>query len=350
MEKNKIFLVAEIGCNHNGDKELAKKMVASAKECGVDGVKFQTFRADALISRYAPKADYQKITTGTEDSQLEMTRKLELSQEDFLELREYAQCLGLQVFSTPFDLESIDFLHENGQRIWKIPSGEITNLPYLQKIGSLECRDKEIILSSGMATVDEIRNCINILAHAGTKESQMTLLHCNTEYPTPDRDVNLLAINDLKKEFPCVRIGFSDHSVGFTAAAGAAVLGVSMIEKHFTLDKNMRGPDHKASADPEELRALCENVRRIEAMLGNGKKIVTESEYRNKIAARKSIVAKRVILKGECYSEENITCKRPGNGISPMDWYQLLGKEAEMDFQEDELITAEGFLWQGQEE
>lgn len=344
--KRQIFLVAEIGCNHNGSKELASKMVLEAKQCGVDAVKFQTFQADELISCYAPKAEYQKATTGTADSQLEMTRKLELSHQDYLELKEYAQELGLIVFSTPFDLGSVDFLYENGQSIWKIPSGEITNLPYLKKIGGLACKNKKIILSSGMAAVEEIRECIDILKKAGTPEEQMVLLHCNTEYPTPDSDVNLSAIKDLRERFPGIPIGFSDHSVGDTAAIGAAALGAVMIEKHFTLDKNMEGPDHKASATPGELRSLCENVRRIEQMMGCGGKIVTESERKNKIVARKSIVARRPIQKGERLTEENITCKRPGNGISPLRWEEVLGTEAERDYQRDELITVTGIPWQ----
>jgi len=346
---NKVKIIAEIGCNHNGSKELAKEMVVKAKECGVDAVKFQTFKADALISQYAPKAEYQKVTTGTADSQLEMTRKLELSQEDFLELKEYAMKLGLEVFSTPFDMQSIEFLYENGQSVWKIPSGEITNLPYLQKMGGLKCDNKKIILSSGMATNEEVRTCISILVEAGTPEKDIVLLHCNTEYPTPDCDVNIRAINDLKKNFPNVSIGFSDHSVGYIAAVGSVVLGVCMIEKHFTLDKNFEGPDHKASATPEELTLLCENVRRMEVMAGSDEKRVTESERKNKIVARKSIVASKVIKKGEIFTEDNLTCKRPGNGISPMNWYELLGKSAEQDFSIDELIVASGFEWSGNE-
>lgn len=341
-----IFIVAEIGCNHNGSKELAKKMVESAKKCGVDAVKFQTFKARDLISRYAPKAEYQKVTTGTLDSQLEMTEKLELSQDDFLELKSYAESLGLKVFSTPFDMGSINFLDSIGQSLWKIPSGEITNLPYLERIGSIKRENKKIILSSGMATIEEMRNCIKILTDSGTDESDIILLHCNTEYPTPDSDVNILAINDLKKNFPNVKIGFSDHSVGYTAAIGASILGVSLIEKHFTLDKNFDGPDHKASATPDELKELVANVRRIEVMAGNEQKIVTDSEKKNKIVARKSIVASKRISAGEVFSEENITCKRPGNGISPLHWYDLLGKVAEKDFDEDELIYDSRFEWQ----
>ena len=341
-----VFIVAEIGCNHNGSKDLAREMVIKAKECGVDAVEFQTFKADALISCYAPKAEYQKETTGTVESQLEMTKKLELSHDDLIELKAYAESLGLVVFSTPFDLDSVDFLNSIGQSLWKIPSGEITNLPYLKRIGAIKIDNKKIILSSGMATIDEIKTCIGVLVEAGTNENDIILLHCNTEYPTPDKDVNILAINDLKEQFPNVSIGFSDHSVGYVAAVGAAILGVSLIEKHFTLDKNFAGPDHKASATPEELKALVENVRRIEVMAGSSKKIVTESERKNKIVARKSIVAARNIVKGEILTEENITCKRPGNGISPMKWYDILGKVAEKDFRTDELIEQSGFEWQ----
>ena len=341
-----VFIVAEIGCNHNGSKDLAREMVIKAKECGVDAVKFQTFKADALISCYAPKAEYQKETTGTVESQLEMTKKLELSHDDLIELKAYAESLGLVVFSTPFDLDSVDFLNSIGQSLWKIPSGEITNLPYLKRIGAIKIDNKKIILSSGMATIDDIKTCIGVLVEAGTNENDIILLHCNTEYPTPDKDVNILAINDLKEQFPNVSIGFSDHSVGYVAAVGAAILGVSLIEKHFTLDKNFAGPDHKASATPEELKALVENVRRIEVMAGSSKKIVTESERKNKIVARKSIVAARNIVKGEILTEENITCKRPGNGISPMKWYDILGKVAEKDFRTDELIEQSGFEWQ----
>lgn len=338
-----IFIVAEIGCNHNGSKELARKMVDEAKQCGVDAVKFQTFKAKDLISCYAPKAEYQKETTGTEDSQLEMTAKLELSKNDLLELKAYAESLGLVVFSTPFDIGSVEFLDSIGQNLWKIPSGEITNLPYLEKIGAIKCDNKRIILSSGMATIEELRQCIDILVKAGTSESDIILLHCNTEYPTPDEDVNVLAINDLKKNFPNVEYGFSDHSVGYIAAVAASVLGISLIEKHFTLDKNMEGPDHKASATPEELKQLVENVRRVEIMAGSDKKIVTKSERKNKIVARKSIVALTDIKEGDIFTEENVTCKRPGNGISPMKWYDLLGKKAERDFCADELIVHSEF-------
>ena len=342
----KVLIVAEIGCNHNGNKDIALKMIDEAYSCGVDAVKFQTFKAHDLISRFAPKADYQKITTGTTDTQLDMTAKLELSHEDYLYLKDYAEHLGLIVFSTPFDMGSIDFLNSINQKIWKIPSGEVTNLPYLEKIGSIRQNEKKVIVSTGMATIDEIQTCLNVLLKAGTSQDDIILLHCNTEYPTPDSDVNLLAILDLKDKFPNISVGFSDHSVGYIAAVGATVLGISMIEKHFTLDKTLPGPDHKASATPEELKALVENVRRIEVMTGSPKKIVTKSEQKNKIVARKSIVAMCDIKQGELFSVKNITCKRPGNGISPMEWYNVLGKAAERDFHEDELIELSDFAWQ----
>lgn len=340
MEKT--YIVAEIGCNHNGSKELARKMVLEAKSCGVNAVKFQTFKSKELISSIAPKAEYQKETTGTDESQLEMVQKLELTEEDYLELRDYAISLGLEVFSTPFDLYSIEFLAANGQNIWKIPSGEITNLPYLEKIAALNIENKKIILSTGMANIDEIRSCLQIIEKAGIPTESITILHCNTEYPTPDQDVNILAIQDLRKHFPEYNIGFSDHSIGYLAAVGAVLLGVSVIEKHFTLDQNYPGPDHKASASPAELRLLVEQVRRMEVMAGDGRKCVTESERKNKIIARKSIVARREIKLGEIFTEENITCKRPGSGISPMEWYHVLGNAAEKHFKEDELITVAG--------
>lgn len=341
---NHIKIVAEIGCNHNGDKELAKKMVTLAKECGVDGVKFQTFNSSLLISKYADKAEYQKKTTGKEENQLEMTRKLELSHDDFLELQEYAKSLELEVFSTPFDFESIEFLEKQNQKIWKIPSGELTNLPYLERIGNFEIEDKVIILSTGMATIDEVKVAIEILQKK--QHNKIIILHCNTEYPTPDCDVNISAIRDLQTHFPDYEIGYSDHSVGSVAAIMATSYGITFIEKHFTLDKNFEGPDHKASATPDELKELVDNIRRAEVMYGSGHKKVTTSEMKNKKIARKSIIAKTNIKKGEIFTEENLICKRPGNGISPMHWYNVLGKEASRDFDEDQLIEVTGILWE----
>lgn len=336
-----VYIIAEIGCNHNGNKDLARQMVDEAKKCGVDAVKFQTFNSSLLISKYADKAEYQKKTTGEDESQLEMTKKLELSHDDYLELRDYAKSLGLEVFSTAFDFESIAFLEQQKQRIWKIPSGEITNLPYLEKIGSIEIDDKLIILSTGMATIDEINKAVEILQ--SKRNNRLIILHCNTEYPTPDCDVNVSAIEDLKQNFPNYEIGFSDHSVGCISAIMATTYGINLIEKHFTLDKNFEGPDHKASATPQELKELVDNVRRAEIIYGTGKKIVTPSEERNKKIARKSLIAKTTIHKGDIFTEDNITCKRPGNGISPMHWYDIMGKEAEYDFKEDELIKSSLF-------
>lgn len=340
---NKIYIVAEIGCNHNGDFNLAKKMVEVAKNCGVDAVKFQTFKADQLISKYAPKAEYQIKVTGKKESQLEMTKKLELPYNEFIKLENYAKGLGLDVFSTPFDFESIDFLATQNQKIWKIPSGEILNLPYLEKIARLPIENKEIVLSTGMATIEEIKISLSILEKNGVSKDKITILHCNTEYPTPDEDVNLNAIKHLQKEFLEYKIGFSDHSEGYFCGLASVPFGITFIEKHFTLDKNFDGPDHKASVTPEELKLLCQGIRAVEKALGSEYKIVTNSERKNKIVARKSIVAKREIKKGDIYTIENITTKRPGNGISPLDWYELLGKSAEKDFKEDELILHEGF-------
>lgn len=345
--REKIFIVAEIGCNHNGDPELAKKMVEIAKECGVDAVKFQTFKADLLISKYAPKAEYQKKVTSSDESQLEMTKKLELPFDKFIELEKYARGLGLEVFSTPFDFESIDFLAGYQQKIWKIPSGEITNLPYIEKIAKLPIINKQIVLSTGMSTIAEIEEALNILTKNGMKEEDITILHCNTEYPTPYEDVNLLSIPYLKEKFPKYKIGFSDHSQGYFDGVAAVPYGITFIEKHFTLDKNFEGPDHKASVLPEELKLLCEGIRAVEKSMGKYKKIVTNSERKNKIVARKSIIAKVKIKKGEIFTEENLTTKRPGNGISPMNWYKILGKKAEKDFDIDELIEDSNFKNQG---
>ncbi|MDG4947956.1 N-acetylneuraminate synthase [Actinobacillus equuli subsp. haemolyticus] len=340
---SKVFIVAEIGCNHNGDPALAKKMVDVAKECGVDAVKFQTFKADKLISKYAPKAEYQKVTTGTADSQLEMTRKLELPYDEFVKLEAYARSLGLEVFSTPFDFESIDFLAGQQQKVWKIPSGELTNLPYLEKIARLPIEGKTIVISTGMATIEETKQSLKVLEDNGMAKKDITILHCNTEYPTPYEDVNLNAFHQLKQEFGEYSLGFSDHSAGYFAGLAAVPYGITFIEKHFTLDKNFEGPDHKASVTPEELKLLCEGIRAVEKSLGSSEKIVTNSEAKNKIVARKSIIAARPIKKGEIFTTDNITTKRPGNGISTMFWYEVLGKEAQQDFEEDQLIADSRF-------
>ena len=343
---SRVFIVAEIGCNHNGSAERAREMVREAAHCGVDAVKFQAFSAEALISRYAPKAEYQVEATGDADSQLEMTRALELPYEEIEQLTGYAESLGLAAFSTPFDLGSVEFLASRGQRLWKIPSGEVTNLPYLERIGSLLRPGMRVLLSTGMATVEEVRASLDVLVGAGAEEEQVTILHCNTEYPTPDADVNVSAVTALRRVFPGHPVGLSDHSLGCVAAVMAVALGAEVVEKHFTLDRFLPGPDHRASATPDELRELVSAVRRAEAMLGDGSKHVTDSERKNMVVARKSVVAARAIRVGEVFSPVNVTCKRPGNGISPMRWYDLMGRRAERDFREDELIEAEGFEWQ----
>lgn len=332
-----LYIVAEIGCNHNGDFKIAKQMVLEAYNCGVNAVKFQTFNAKLLISKYAPKAEYQIKNTGAQESQLEMTRKLELSREHYISLKKYALELGLDVFSTGFDLESNLFLYHSGQTTWKIPSGEITNLPYLEQIAGFEQNDKIIILSTGMSSKEEIKNALEILKRGSYKK--IILLHCNTEYPTEDADVNVQAILDLERTFPECEVGFSDHSRGGIAPILAIAYGVNFIEKHFTLDKNMDGPDHKASVNPVELRQLCSDAKRAKILLGDETKKVTLSEQKNKVVARKSIVAKKEIMTGDVFTEDNITTKRPGNGISPMYWYEVLGKVSEREFKEDELIT-----------
>lgn len=340
----KIKIVAEIGCNHNGKYSIAKEMIKEAKINGADAVKFQTFVPSNLVSCYAQKAEYQKKFTDKNESQLDMIKKLELSNNEYIELKKYADSIGIEIFSTAFDLESIEFLKSLGQSIWKIPSGEITNLPYLKKIVEYECMGKEIILSTGMSNIDEIRYAVNILKDS--KNTKFTILHCNTDYPTKDSDVNLRALNELEQLCPNWEIGLSDHSEGIIAAIVAVGMNISFIEKHFTLDKNMDGPDHKASIEPNELRELCISIRRAGEMLGESKKYVTKSERKNRSIARKSIVAKRKIEIGEIFSEDNLICKRPGNGISPIYWDDVIGKKSEHEFEEDELIKCCGIPWE----
>jgi N,N'-diacetyllegionaminate synthase len=331
---NKTFIIAEAGVNHNGSVEIAKRMIEVAKECGADAIKFQTFKAEEVVSKYAPKAEYQKQTTGEIESHLQMVKKLELSFDDFIVLKEYCDKLGIMFLSTPFDFESIDFLNSLGLEIFKIPSGEITNLPYLEKIGKLR---KKVILSTGMADLGEIEDALDILISCGTKKENITVLHCNTEYPTPYEDVNLLAMLTIKEAFK-VKVGYSDHTPGIEVPIAAVALGASVIEKHFTLDRNMQGPDHKSSLEPNELKAMVRAIRNVEKALGDGIKKPSPSEIKNKIIVRRSIVAKRNIKRGEIFNEENITVKRPATGISPMRWYEILGKTATRDYKEDEII------------
>lgn len=329
---NRTYIIAEAGVNHNGDINLAKRMISEAKKAGVDAVKFQTFKAENLVSTYAVKADYQKDTTGSDESQLDMLKKLELTYDNFTELCEYANEHQIDFLSTPFDNESIDFLLTLDMPFWKIPSGEITNKPYLEKIMQTK---KPVILSTGMCTIFEIEDALNIFNDY--ERSDITLLHCNTEYPTPYEDVNLYAMCTLKDLFK-VKVGYSDHTKGIEVAIAAATLGATIIEKHFTLDKNMNGPDHKASLEPEELRNMVLSIRNIEKSLGTGIKEPSLSEKKNISIARKSIVAKCFIEEGEILTKQNITTKRPGDGISPMNWYDVLGKKACKNFNKDEKI------------
>lgn len=328
----KVLVIAEAGVNHNGDLNLAYKMVDEAKKAGADIVKFQTAKPELVISKFAQKADYQKETTGSEESQLEMCKKIHLKFEEYIPLKKYCEKVGIQFLSTPFDLDSIDFLEEIGCDIWKIPSGEITNLPYLIKIAATH---KPIILSTGMCTMDEVEVAIETLNRYGA--GTISLLHCTTEYPTPYAEVNLKAMCSLKERFG-LEVGYSDHTKGIEVPIAAVAMGATIIEKHFTLDKTMEGPDHKASLEPDELAAMVCAIRNIEKAIGNGIKVPTSSELKNIEIARKSIVAKRKISEGEIFSEENITTKRPGNGISPMKWFEVLGQKAVRDFEEDELI------------
>lgn len=328
----RIQIIAEAGVNHNGSMKLAKKMVLAAVEAGADYIKFQTFQPEKLVSRFAQKADYQKAATGQGESQLEMLKKLALTRQDFMELKEYCKEQGIGFLSTPFDLESIDFLESLDMDFWKLPSGEITNLPYLLKIAKT---GRPIVMSTGMCELHEVEAALNCLKGAGA--GAVTLLHCNTEYPTPMEDVNLRAMLTLREAFQ-MPTGYSDHTKGLEVPIAAAALGAAVIEKHFTLDKAMEGPDHKASLEPEELKAMVATIRNVERALGNGEKKVTDSERKNIAVARKSIVASRDIRKGEIFSEENLTVKRPGNGISPMRWFEVMGQCAQRDFKQDECI------------
>lgn len=329
------IIIAEAGVNHNGDINTAKKMVIKAKESGVDYIKFQTFVPENLVSKYAQKAEYQKNTTNKNETQLQMLERLALTQEDFRELKQYCAENEIGFISTPFDLVSIDFLDSLGMDFWKIPSGEITNLPFLERIGKTK---KKVVLSTGMSEITEIEDTIEILKKNGTTD--ITLMHCNTEYPTMLNDVNLLAMKHMEKLFK-IPVGYSDHTKGIDVPIAAAALGAKVIEKHFTLDRRMKGPDHMASLEPDELKAMVDSIRNIELALGDGQKKPTESELKNISAARKSIVAKRNIKKGEVFTEENLTVKRPGIGLSPMKWYDVIGTKAVKDFEEDELIIAE---------
>jgi len=332
--KNKTFIIAEAGVNHNGSLEIAKKMVDVAKESGADAIKFQTFKAENLVSKFAPKAEYQELTTNKNKSQLEMLKMLELSNSKFVELFNYCNDNDILFLSSPFDVDSAKFLNNLGMNIFKIPSGEITNYPLLKEIGSY---GKNIIMSTGMADLGEIEDALNVLVASGTSLERIVVLQCNTEYPTPYEDVNLKAMLTIREAFK-IDVGYSDHTLGIEVPIAAVALGAKVIEKHFTLDRNMEGPDHKASLEPDELKAMVKDIRNIELAFGDGIKKPSKSEKKNINIARKSIFAKRDIKKGDIFTEENITTKRPGNGVSPMRWDEILGRKASRDFKEDEMI------------
>ncbi len=331
-----VLIIAEAGVNHNGSLDIAKKLVDKAVEAGVDIIKFQTFKAEKLVSKSAKQAEYQKKNIGSsaDDSQYNMLKKLELSEQDHQELMDYCKEKGIRFWSTAFDFDSIDYLHSLNLGLWKIPSGEITNYPYIKKIAQYH---EPVILSTGMCEMNDISIAMNVLQKYGVQKDQITILHCNTEYPTPYEDVNLMAMQQIKKEFD-VAVGYSDHTKGIEVPIAAVALGASVIEKHFTLDRNMEGPDHKASLEPDELKTMVSAIRNIEKALGTGKKVVSESERKNITIARKSIVAACPIKKGDVLTEDNLTVKRPGTGISPMRWEEVVGTKAKKDFSEEDLI------------
>jgi N,N'-diacetyllegionaminate synthase len=336
---NKVIIIAEAGVNHNGSIDLAKKLIDIASDAGVDYVKFQTFKAQNLVTKSASKADYQIENTKKEsENQYQMLKNLELSHEQHAELIAYCSKKKISFFSTAFDLDSLFYLKELGMPMVKIPSGEITNLPYLLKAAELFSK---VIISTGMATIEDIKNALNIFIKAGVKKENINVLHCNTEYPTPMKDVNLKAMLHIKNAFD-IEVGYSDHTLGIEVPIAAVALGAKVIEKHFTLDRRYPGPDHLASIEPHELKAMVSGIRNIElAMSGSGIKEPSISEKKNIEIARKSIVAKSFIRKGEVFSDLNITTKRPGNGLSPMLWHQIIGQIAHRDYIEDELIETQ---------
>lgn len=334
MDKG-IFIIAEAGVNHNGDINIAKRLVDAASESRADAVKFQTFIGEKFISSKAEKAEYQKKTVGETGSQLDMIKKLELPQDAFRVLKEYCEKKKIKFMSTAFDIDSAKFLNDIGVDVFKIPSGEITNYPLLKVIGQFK---KRVIMSTGMSEIPEIKAAIDILKQYGTND--ISVLHCNTQYPTPMEDVNLKAMQQLRNELD-LPIGYSDHTLGIEVPIAAAALGAEIIEKHFTMDRNMEGPDHRASLEPDELKKMVEGIRNIEKALGDGIKRVSPSEKENILTARKSIVATMKIQEGDRFTEENLTTKRPGSGISPMMWEKLIGKKAKREYNQDDLIYAD---------
>ena len=331
----KVIIIAEAGVNHNADINMAKQLIDAAAESGADYVKFQTAVPHLVVTKEGTMANYQIQNIGKKESQLEMTKKIHLPLSDFEYLAKYAQEKKIKFASTPFDLLSVDFLNKLNMDFFKIPSGEITNYPYLVKIAKIGI---PIILSTGMATITEIKDAVKVLIDNGVSKNKITILHCNTEYPTPMEDVNLKAMLHIQRELE-VSVGYSDHTLGIEVPIAAVALGATVIEKHFTLDKALPGPDHKASLEPNELKAMVSAIRNIEkAIGGSGLKEVSKSEEKNKPIARKSIVASTDIKKGDIFTPENLTVKRPGTGISPMQWDEVIGKTAKKDFEEDDLI------------
>lgn len=335
-ENHHILIIAEAGVNHNGDMNMAKRLVDVAADAGADFVKFQTFKAEKIVTVSAKKADYQMTLTGEGESQLEMIRKLELDRPAHEELIRYCGQRGIRFLSTAFDHESIDLLAELDIPFYKIPSGEITNLPYLRHIGEM---GKPVVMSTGMSTMEEVRAAMEILLNAGVSKDDLTILHCNTEYPTPMEDVNLRAMLTIRDELG-VRVGYSDHTVGIEVPIAAVAMGATIIEKHFTLDRTLPGPDHAASLEPEELKSMVSAIRNIEKAMGDGVKKPSPSEEGNLPVVRKSIVAGSPIRKGEQFTEENLMVKRPGTGLSPMEWDRIIGKRADRDHSKDDLIIA----------
>lgn len=331
---NRVLIIAEAGVNHNGSLELAKQLVDKALEAGVDYVKFQAGIPELVASKFAQKADYQKATTDRHESQLDMIRKITLTPDQQRDVAAYCKQVGANYLCTPFDLPSIELLQELGMQIWKVPSGEITNYPYLRAIAQTKL---PIIMSTGMATIAEIEAAIDVLVANGTDRQKITLLHCTTEYPAPKNEVNLNAMHTIGEHFK-LPVGYSDHTEGLEISIAAVALGAVVIEKHFTLDRNMEGPDHKASIEPEELKLMVQCIRNVESALGDGIKKVTASESKNREIARKSIVAFRDIKKGELLTPENLITKRPANGINPMLWESVIGQIAKRDFEQDEPI------------
>lgn len=329
---SRIYIIAEAGVNHNGSLEIAKKMVDVAREAGANAIKFQTFKAENIVTKNASRAEYQVKNTGEDTSQYSMLKKLELSYDDFRELKAYCDASGIEFLSTPFDLESIDFLQELGIRFLKIPSGEITNFPYLRKIGQT---GMPVIMSTGMSTLEEVGDAIRVLREYGSDE--ISLLHCTTEYPAPLDSVNLKAMQTMAEAFN-LPVGYSDHTSGIEVSVAAVAMGAVIIEKHFTLDRNMEGPDHKASLEPDELKAMVQSIRDVEMAMGTGEKGLSYSELKNVSVVRKSIVAKRAIRKGMLFSEDNLSVKRPGTGVNPMQWNKVIGLCAKRDYEEDEMI------------